>query len=89
METTRCPGRNSRVVYRQLSDGEAVLLHLDTGAYHGLNHTGVALWELLDGVRTLAEIVGAFARTVEDGPPELEEMVTSFVEQLHERDLVT
>ena len=35
-----------RVLFRNL-DGEAVLLHLDSGKYFGLNEVGTRIWELL------------------------------------------
>ncbi len=36
-----------RVLFRDL-DGEAVLLHLDTGQYYGLNSMGTEMWALLE-----------------------------------------
>jgi len=43
------------VLVREL-DGEAVLLDLATGRYFGLNATGLRIFALVDGERSLAEI---------------------------------
>jgi len=44
---------------RQVSSdlgGEAVILHLESGVYHGLNAVGAAIWTLLREPRTVGEI---------------------------------
>jgi hypothetical protein len=45
-------------VYADL-DGEAVILNLDTGIYHGLNETGCTIWHLIQSPRTVSEICAA------------------------------
>ena len=58
MHTDAVIRRNPQVVYRELAgEGGAVLLHLDSGAYHGLNETGILIWSLIDGERTFDAIV--------------------------------
>jgi len=37
------------VVFTDLDDGSAVLLHLQTKYYYSLNETGCFLWKLLEG----------------------------------------
>lgn len=48
-------GRSSDVAWTAV-DGEAVLLDLASGYYFSLNPVGTAIWELLDGERTLGAI---------------------------------
>jgi hypothetical protein len=49
MEADGVIRRNPRVVSRELAaEGGAVLLHLESGAYHGLNETGILIWSLAD-----------------------------------------
>ena len=79
--------RHPSVVYRDLAEG-GVLLHLDSGQYHGVNDTGLAIWNLLERPSTLDELRTRLAEQVDDAPAELGEEVSSFVEALHERDLV-
>jgi hypothetical protein len=81
--------RNPEVVARELAPPEgAVLLHLETGAYHGLNRVGFVVWELLDGERTVAELVDGVRERIPDAPPEVERDVIAFLEGAIERNLV-
>lgn len=84
---TRRPRHSPNVAYRRLADGEAVLLHLGSGAYHELNAVGAVLWELLDGRRDIPALTAELAEAVEDPPPDLETVVASFVDDLRMRDL--
>ena len=79
--------RNPQVVYRELHEG-GVLLHLDSGQYHGVNEIGSVIWELVDGDRTLSGIVAEVRARVEEPPAELDADVESFVRGLRSRDLI-
>jgi coenzyme PQQ synthesis protein D (PqqD) len=79
--------RNPGVTYRDLEEG-GVLLHLESGAYHGLNTTGSAIWKLLDGEPTLSTIAAGLRQQLERAPENLEQDVASFLEGLRKRDLV-
>jgi hypothetical protein len=43
------------VVFTDLDDGSAVLLHLQTKYYYSLNETGCFLWKLLEGDKGSSE----------------------------------
>ena len=74
---------------RDLAEGEgAVLLHLDSGEYHGINPVGQAIWELLGDGGTAGEVVDRLRERVEDPPSSLESDVLHFLTGIHERDLV-
>jgi hypothetical protein len=81
--------RNPRVVARELPppDG-AVLLHLDTGAYHGLNPVGFVIWGAIEEERSVADVVEAVRDAVIGAPPSLEAEVLRFLEGARDRDLV-
>ena len=82
--------RNPEVVFRPLAeDGEAVVLHLGTGAYHGVNRTGCLIWSLLERPRSEAHLADELGRLVDDPPDDLGAIVTTFLKSLHERDLVS
>lgn len=81
--------RNPEVAYRNLGDGSAVLLHVESGTYHGLNQTGSMIWELIDGERTRGEIAIELRERFERPPPHLEDELTSFLDGLLERGLVS
>lgn len=80
--------RNPQVVYRNVGAGGGVLLHLETGAYHGVNTIGAAVWELIDGERSRGEIVTGLRSMLEDAPPQVEAEVQAFLDGLRERDLI-
>jgi hypothetical protein len=81
--------REPRATYRQLADGSAVILHLDTTAYHTVNETGAAIWELLAEPATFRHVVEGLAGQLEERPPELERDTAEFLEALAARGLVT
>jgi hypothetical protein len=81
--------KSPEVVARELSADEGgVLLHLETAQYHGVNPIGLLIWELLDGERTVREVVEAVRARVEGAPPQLEGDVMQFLNDVHERGLV-
>ena len=53
---SRIPNQNQNIVWRNIQ-GEAVLLNRRDGRYFGLNAVGCSVWEKMDGVRTVAEII--------------------------------
>ena len=65
-----------------------MLLHLETGAYHSVNAVGQAIWDLVDGERTVAAIIEDFRQRVSGAPPQLEDEVIAFLQGALERDLV-
>jgi Coenzyme PQQ synthesis protein D (PqqD) len=81
--------RNASVAFRRLAEGEGgVLLHLETGQYHGINEVGCLIWELVDGERTVDEVTTGVRERVEDPPDDLPDVVVTFLESLRERNLV-
>ncbi len=81
--------RNPNVVARELAaESGAVLLHLDSGSYHGLNPLGWAIWGLIDGERSAQDVAVDLRRQFDDAPPELEADVQAFLDGLRERDLI-
>lgn len=82
--------RNERAVFRELaSDEGGVLLHLDSGAYHGLNVIGTLIWTLVGDGSTLGDLVEGVRSKLTETPAGLEADVEAFVEDLVQRDLLT
>lgn len=46
--------RSANATY-QTVEGEAILIHMQTGTYYSLNDVGTAFWELLDGARSVGD----------------------------------
>ncbi|MFO0993127.1 MAG: PqqD family protein [Hyphomicrobiales bacterium] len=44
-------------------DGEAVIMNLDTGHFHSLKETGLTIWRLIDGQRSVSAIQAALLDT--------------------------
>lgn len=44
--------RSPKATYEVVA-GEAILIHLDTGAYFSLNAIGTEFWQMLDGQQTI------------------------------------
>ena len=61
--------KNENVAFRRLAAGEGgVLLHLESGEYHGINEVGCLIWEHLDGERTVDAGAGALPGRIGDPP---------------------
>jgi hypothetical protein len=79
---------SDRAVFKELADGSAVILHLDTAASHGVNQIGTVIWSLLRAGISFEDLVTELGSTVENAPPELREDVAEFIQELAQRDLV-
>jgi hypothetical protein len=88
LDPTTTIRRNERAVFRKLTDGSAVILHLDSTAYHGLSHVGSVIWGLLEQPRRLADLTDEVRQAFDDVPATLDEDVAEFLTALQERDLV-
>ncbi len=82
--------RSPRAVHRRLSGEEgAVVLHLDSAAYHGLNEVGSLIWELIgEEGATMQTLVTELRVRVNDPPDDLADHVHAFLSALAERNLV-
>lgn len=81
------PQKNPQVVYRELAEG-GVLLNLESGQYHGLNGTGLVIWDLIDGRRTISALLTELRTRLDAVPADLEREVAGFLESLQARDLL-
>ncbi len=89
MDGTTVIKQAPRATFRRLGDGEgAVVLHLDTAEYHGLNEVGALVWELIEQPITFDELIAGLRARLEDAPAELPQDIEEFLEQLAARDLV-
>lgn len=87
MEGNTVVTRGERVAYQRIDNG-AVLLHLDTGAYHRLNAVGALVWESLEEHPALDDLVREVERSIDGPVPDtLTADVEEFVESLVQRDL--
>ena len=70
-------------------DGERVLMHPTDYTYYGLSDTGAAVWALVDGERSVDDIVAALTEQYEGDPAVIAADVRTFVTGLESGHLVT
>lgn len=75
-------------VFRELSDGMGVLLHLESGQYHNVNEVGAEICRALAEPRTVADLVATVRAAHPDAADGVEADVTGFVDAMVERDLI-
>jgi hypothetical protein len=80
--------KNPATAWR-LIEGEAVILSLDTKMLRGLNPVGSRVWELIDGRRSVDEIVEQIVREFGVARERAAEDVGAFLRDLLGRGLVT
>jgi SynChlorMet cassette protein ScmD len=88
MNQTDRPIANPVVVLREEFDDWAVLFNPDTADAVGTNPVGVATWKLMDGKRSLAEIVSEIKNRFEDTPDSAIEEIVVFVNTLADNGFV-
>jgi SynChlorMet cassette protein ScmD len=88
MNRTDRPLANPIVVLREEFDDWAVLFNPDTAGAVGTNPVGVAVWKLLDGKRSLEEIVAEIKNNFADIPDAAPEEINAFVNTLAENGFV-
>lgn len=65
-----------------------MLFNLDTAGAVALNPTGVVVWKLIDGQRSVADIVTAVEGRFKDAPDTVADDVTSLLDILTEEGFV-
>lgn len=75
---------NPSMVLRREEDDWAILFDPDSGAVRALNLSAVAVWDKLDGQRTLSQIVNALKPLFVDMSPNAAEEVLNLAQTLHQ-----
>jgi SynChlorMet cassette protein ScmD len=85
--TAERPVASPLAVLREEFDDWAILFDPDTGNAFGLNPTSVAVWKLLDGSRTVDQIVVGIRDRCGDIPPSADTEIREFIRDLVDRGL--
>lgn len=88
MQATDRPIANPDAVLREEFDDWAVLFEPSSGEAVGVGPVGVAIWERLDGQRTLAQVAAEIEALCEDAPDTVLEDTLAFVDDLERHLLV-
>ena len=78
---------NPDVVFRDLQ-GEAVILHLGTGTYFGLDEVGTRAWQLIEERLSVSEMCTRLSEEFDATPETIQRDITALVEQLVAKDLI-
>jgi SynChlorMet cassette protein ScmD len=88
LNQTDRPIANPIVVLREEFDDWAVLFNADTADAVGTNPVGVAVWKLMDGKRSIEDIVSMIKNSFEDTPDAAFKEIAAFVNTLAENGFV-
>ena len=69
-------------------DREAVILHLKSGVYYGLNEVGARVWALLQEPRRIADLESVVANEFDVSTEQCGADVRALVEQFHSAGLI-
>src|SRR5262245_31321457 len=69
-------------------DGEAVILHLGSGTYYGLNSVGTFVWEMLRQPRKVAEILAGMLEKFEVDSDRCEADLMALLHRLSDERLI-
>jgi hypothetical protein len=88
MEPSDKPVANPSAIFQETGDGWAVLVNLDTARSLALNPSGILVWQLVDGQRSVHEITAGVERHFRDTPPSVTDDVTALLDILVEEGMV-
>ena len=76
------------VVFTQLSNSEAVLLHIGSKKYFSLNETGIFLWKFLEKGIFISDLILKTRETYEVSKILAEQSINEFVSELISEKLI-
>ena len=79
----RLPSARWRVI-----EGRVVLIDANEGQLLHLNEVGSRVWELLDGKKSVDQIIGELDNAFDASPAHLRKDVRKFVRKLHRMELI-
>ena len=85
--TDKRPTPHPQVASR-IVDGEALIVLADSGEVIVLNRVGSRLWELMDGSRSVGEIVEAIVTEFDTTQEQAEQDVGAFIRELVENRML-
>ena len=76
------------IVFTDVENSEAVLLHLGTKKYYSLNETGVFIWHMMSNGHALAEISKKLQEEYDITPEKASQNVISLMDELAKEKLI-
>lgn len=88
MESRKYITRKKEVIFTELDEDEAVLLSLENKIYYSLNETGMAIWKLINGKRTIGDILSIMAGEFSVAAERINKPVSDFIKALEAEKLI-
>ena len=79
---------NQPAVVSEIIEGEAVIIHLDTGAYYSARHVSAVVWDLVGAGVTIQQIVPAVKARFDVDEATAGRDIRAFVQQLAREALI-
>lgn len=79
--------KNSQIIHKELADGP-VLIDPYRRVLIKLNPTGVEIWGLLDGERSVLEIISVLRDRFEVSDETINKDVVNFIKELFRREMI-
>ena len=76
------------MVVHELSDGEAVIIHLGAGFYYNVDRTGAVIWNLVTHGKSEDEIINFISEQTKSELGQISEPIIKFLEELQKEDLI-
>ena len=87
MNLTAIPLQNDQIKFFRV-DSEGILVHPQNGKVRVLNPTGTFIWDLIDGIISVNEIINRVDSVYACHPDFLQSEVAVFLKELSERSLI-
>ena len=84
---TNVPVRNPEIIAKS-ADDEAVLVMPQKGQVKVVNQVGAVIWELIDGKRTIENIIDEIVSQFDVDPVTAESDVINFTTELYKREII-
>jgi hypothetical protein len=82
MKTTQIPVKNPNIIFRQEDDGYALAFNIRTEDMLTFNETASEIWVLIDGKRSINDIVSILAESYSESRVRIRIHVSKFVRKL-------
>jgi hypothetical protein len=79
---------NSPQVINETIDGEAVIINLATGDYFSLGGAGADIWQEIERMASVDDVVQSLTLLYEGDPQTFEQAVSNLIEQLQQYGLI-
>lgn len=75
------------VVFREIG-GEAVILHIGTATYFGLDDVGTRVWQLVTGGQAVGQVCATLAAEFDAPDAQIASDVSNLIDELLRKDLL-